>query len=231
MINVTDNQAEWDRSIADFFSFVHPSKRKFLIQRLARKSVSLNRKRIRAQKNLDGSAFAPRKGKGRKKMLTKMLGGKFPVRFAANDLQAVVHLDSKTAPRHHKGKTESHTAWSEDEFEEEEKEALKKSNKRYWSRDPEMRGKDEDSPCTKKQARAVKKEIKRFRKQKISKIQELITVGQAGYWLKAERIQNGTGPKKSWQTSTPSRHVLGLSKADEQALLVELKRLINIYKK
>ena len=85
--------------------FVPGSRQKFVYGRLARKALSLNRKRIRAQQNTDGSSFEKRKSGGRQKMLKRILRGKprAQTRVQLQEKSATLEAVNPVAKKHHYG--------------------------------------------------------------------------------------------------------------------------------
>lgn len=185
-----------------------PGHKKQLYFRLARDVIRESRQRTRAQKEIDGSQFAPRKN-GNKKVLRKILRTARVVKSTPRGATAgwPNSLTGRIASAQQHGITERHTAAS----------AARAARKRG---EP-----DYSAPATTLQARALIAEgYKRYsgkfksgKKAGQSKgkrvsarwITENLTVGQAGLIL---RLLRDKQPKQSWQTVTPARPFLGVNR-------------------
>lgn len=185
-----------------------PSQKKQLYFRLAREVIKESAARTRAQKEIDGSQFTPRKN-GRRKVLRKILRNARVVKATPRGAVAgwKNSLTGRIASAQQHGITESHNATS----------AARAAKKRG---EP-----DYSAPATKQQARALIEEgYKRYsgkfasgKKAGQSKgkrvstkwITENLTVGQAGLIL---RIMRDKKPKQSWQTVTPARPFFGVNR-------------------
>lgn len=175
-----------------------PIKRKRLLGQIARKLRSVNRKRLRQQRNVDGSTFAKR-ADGSKRRMFKQLGK--TLRSKANTAQAEIapnnSVMAKIAYKHHHGIGEVMTT--------------SKAQKIYG--EPNY-----DAPATRRQARSLKAEGYkarkpggRFKRVTIKHITETMTVGQAGLVL---RLMRDEAPKSQWVIPLPARDMLGAGKQD-----------------
>lgn len=185
-----------------------PAKQKRLHRALARKTRTLSRKRIREQRNIDGSPWDRRKGKSRKKMLKGMSKGMIA---AGNAKRGLIYYKDNTTGRvariHQDGIDQSFTP------------SKAKRNKRPG--EP-----DYDANATQAQARAlldegymVRKRGKARRKPSQRWIRQNLTVGQAGLIL---RVLRGKPAKKNWTIHMPERSFLGVSREDVGVLYDEI---------
>ena len=165
------------------------------------------KRNLREQRNLDGTAFAPRKERRRKMKLLRGLARRLKVISQAGNGGGVKitwsnGFEAGIAGRHQYGIGEE---WSP-----------RRAEKEYGKP-------DYDAPCTLKQARALIREgYKRPRKGKppkrvsVKELLETLTLGQAGQILRIMQTGKVKG-KQSWRDTVPKRVFLGASpqKAEE----------------
>ncbi len=175
-----------------------PAKRRRLLNNVAKRVRTRNRKRISEQRNVDGSAFEARKAGGKRKML-RGLGKTLQVVSLSAD-EAVLgwgnRLVARIAGDHQHGRPETMSA----------------ARMRRLGKTP-----DYNAPATKQQARALLKEGYRIRNGKRWKrpsqgwIQANLTSGRAGLIL--AKLAGDT-KKPRWQIELPARSVLGADTQD-----------------
>lgn len=168
-------------------------KRKRIMGQISRKMRVNSRQRLRDQKDLSGKPFTPRKNRKNKRKMLRKIGQKIITIY--NDSEAKVTYTPAAmgvASAHQYGVDITMTA---------EKAQRRKGEP------------DTDSPATKYQAVALKREgFKQRRKgarpfkPTISWIRENLKVGQAGLILRAMR---DSPAKKSWLIHLPARSHLG----------------------
>ncbi len=250
----------WDRLEHQMNYIIPPEKKKWIWRAMAQKTLALNRARIKWQMNLDGSDFDRRSDGSEKAMLTKMLkgspfGGKgrsqTKVRLSSDGM-ALIH-PWQMAAEHHFGATRTQRAFTHEELLRKQKE-LKEYNQSYengarvgnapgFGASSMAKGyggqSQQDSPCTKEQARILKRDIG-FKKLSfdggksrvaatLGNLQKAFTMAEAGYVIRKHRIARGDRPKSSWTVTLPSRHILGLSENDERILMHYMSSLIAKY--
>ena len=188
-----------------------PQLRRRLLNNVTKRVRSMSRKRVREQKNLDGSPFAERKGsaKGKKKMeagLAKLL----QVTRVSSDEAELGWKNALTrwvASQQHNGATERRTA----------------AQMKRWNK---------VSPgiaCTDKQAKRLRrlgfrtrqKGKKTLTRPSVAWIQEHVNYAKAGLLI---RILNDekteTSGAQSWDITLPKRQVLGVETGSETRELV-----------
>ena len=172
-------------------------KRRRLLNTMSKRIRTQNRKRIRAQRNVDGSAYAPRKNGGTRKLLTG-LGKTMQVVSLSAD-EAVLGWSgvmARVAAEHQYGRTETMSA----------------ARMRRLGRTPDYNG-----PASKQQASALLKagyqirNGKRWKRPSQGWIQENLTNGRAG--LIMAKLEGGR-KKQLWQIELPARQVLGADAED-----------------
>jgi len=188
-----------------------PQLRRRLLNNVSKRVRTQSRKRVREQQNLDGTAFAERKGaaKGKKKMeagLAKLL----QVTRVSPDEAELGWKNALTrwvAAQQHNGATERRTA----------------AQMRRWNRVPP------GVACTDKQAKRLRQLGFRVRvpgKKSLSKpsvawIQEHVNYAKAGLLI---RILNDekteTSGAQSWDITLPKRQFLGVGIGQETSQLV-----------
>jgi len=190
------------------FLKLSPAKQKRVHQALARKTRTLSRKRIRGQKNLDGTPWEARKGKSRKKMLKGMSKG---MTAAGNAKRGLIYyrdnMIGRVARIHQEG------------IDQDFRQSKVNGNKRPG--EPNY-----DDNATSAQARALLEEGymvrvrgKARRRPSQRWIRQNLTVGQAGLILRTLRNKPA---KKQWTIHMPERDFLGVSKEDVGVLFDEL---------
>ena len=185
-----------------------PKKRTRILKQLGRLERQKARKRIQAQKTVDGKSFAPRKSGRKQKMLRKMGKSLEPYVKQATRLE-LKHKNAHTgrvAALHQDGGSEKMTA----------------------SRMRKMHGTpDYDAPATRAQAKALRLEgykVKKakgkgYRKASLKEIQERLTQGKAGLILRMLRKKKR---KQSWNIEVDERPFLGDTPQNVQQELVKL---------
>lgn len=178
-----------------------PAQRRRMAGIMARKVRTYSRKRLRAQKDLQGQPWEKRKA-GRKKMLRGM-SKKMRTRSDSRGAE-VGFTDAVTARigyAHQHGVPEDWNA--------------SKAQQIYGQP-------DYSAPCTRKQARALKQEGYKVRmaggkkkKPTMKWMLENLTLGQAGLILRMMRDEE---PKKSWTIPLPDRSFLGASRREMDEL-------------
>ena len=188
-----------------------PQLRRRLLNNVSKRVRSMSRKRVREQQNLDGSAFAERKGsaKGKKKMeagLAKLLQ---VTRVSADEAELGWKnaLTNWVASQQHNGVSERRTA----------------AQMRRWNTVPP------GITCTVKQAKRLRqlsfrvrmKGKKTLSKPSVAWIQEHVNYAKAGLLIRIlndERTE--TTGAQSWDITLPKRQFLGVSSGNETSELV-----------
>jgi len=172
--------------------------RRRLIYRVAKLVIRDSKKRVQQQVDLKGRPFEKRARKRKGKMLARL--AKLLKVVNNNSVMAEVSFNSavagKIASKQQHGATET-------------------VNSRSISK--KSLAASQDSPATRKQARALreagfeikKKSGKGKKKPSLKFITETFTIGQAGAILRSLRIEAGETIKKSWTTVLPARSFLG----------------------
>lgn len=188
-----------------------PQLRRRLLNNVTKRVRSMSRKRVREQKNLDGSPFAERKGsaKGKKKMeagLAKLL----QVTRVSSDEAELGWKNALTrwvASQQHNGVSERRTA----------------AQMRRWNKVPP------GIACTDKQAKRLRrlgfrtrqKGKKTLTRPSVAWIQEHVNYAKAGLLI---RILNDekteTSGAQSWDITLPKRQFLGVETGSETRELV-----------
>lgn len=188
-----------------------PQLRRRLLNNVTKRVRSMSRKRVREQKNLDGSPFAERKGsaKGKKKMeagLAKLL----QVTRVSSDEAELGWKNALTrwvASQQHNGATERRTA----------------AQMKRWNKVPP------GIACTDKQAKRLRrlgfrtrqKGKKTLTRPSVAWIQEHVNYAKAGLLI---RILNDekteTSGAQSWDITLPKRQFLGVETGSETRELV-----------
>lgn len=190
-----------------------PRLRRRLLNNVTKRVRSLSRQRIREQKNLDGSPFAPRKGtsKGKKKMeagLGKLLD---VTRLSANEAELGWRnaLTRWVASQQHNGVSERRTA----------------AQMRQWNKVPE------GLAATEKQAKRLRKlgfktrqaGKKTLTRPSVAWIQEHVNYAKAGLLIRILDDEQGeTSGAQSWDITLPKRQFLGPGTESETSALVNL---------
>ncbi len=179
------------------------AKRRRLLNTAAKRLRTSNRKRIRGQRNVDGSAYAPRRGKGKRPLLAG-LGKKLQVTRVNSD-EAVLGWKgsriSRIASEHQAGKSETMTP----------------ARLRRQGKAP-----DYNAPASRQQARALLKagyqvrSGKRWKRPSLGWIVEHLKNGQAGLLLAQ---LEGQTKKASWKIALPARAVLGATAGEVREML------------
>jgi hypothetical protein len=188
-----------------------PQLRRRLLNNVTKRVRSMSRKRVREQKNLDGSPFAERKGsaKGKKKMeagLAKLLQ---VTRFSSDEAELGWKnaLTRWVASQQHDGVSERRTA----------------AQMRRWNKVPP------GIACTDKQAKRLRrlgfrtrqKGKKTLTRPSVAWIQEHVNYAKAGLLI---RILNDekteTSGAQSWDITLPKRQFLGVETGSETRELV-----------
>lgn len=180
-----------EKVMQDIEKFATPQERRRINLIAARSLLTAERRRVKEQKNLDGTPFAPRKKKDgkNKKMLTKMLkGGKNPQVSVQGIHRAHVASTNLLASYHHHGV------------------------RRPIEKKPENTiRQDLKEPCTKEQAKQLQQMGISW---SISKIQKQFS--RAAAHFRIHRNKEFHQKTKSLFIELPKRHVLGLNKENTQ---------------
>ena len=190
---------------------LRPQLRRRLLNNVTKRVRSMSRKRVREQKNLDGSPFAERKGsaKGKKKMeagLAKLL----QVTRVSPDEAELGWKNALTrwvASQQHNGVSERRTA----------------AQMRRWNKVPP------GVACTDKQAKRLRqlgfrvrvKGKKKLTKPSVAWIQEHVNYAKAGLLIRIlndERTESSGA--QSWDITLPKRQFLGVQSSNETRELV-----------
>jgi len=190
---------------------LRPQLRRRLLNNVTKRVRSMSRKRVREQKNLDGSPFAERKGsvKGKKKMeagLAKLL----QVTRVSPDEAELGWKNALTrwvASQQHNGVSERRTA----------------AQMRRWNKVPP------GVACTDKQAKRLRqlgfrvrvKGKKNLTKPSVAWIQEHVNYAKAGLLIRIlndERTESSGA--QSWDITLPKRQFLGVQSSNETRELV-----------
>lgn len=179
------------------------AKRRRLLNTATKRLRTQNRKRIRLQRNVDGTPYAPRRGSKKTKML----------RGLAKDLR-VVNLSSEHAVLGWKSRLVSRIAR---EHQDGLRETMTPARLRRLGKTP-----DYDAPASRSQAKALIKAgyqirvNKRWKRPAISWVVANLNNGQAGLILAKLEVH----PKKSsWHIDLPDRSVLGAQPQDVRDVL------------
>jgi len=175
-----------------------PAKRRRLLNNASKRLRTRNRKRLGAQQNVDGTAFAPRKDGSKRKMMRGLAKSLQVVTLSPTE--AVLgwknRLMGSIAADHQHGRPEQMSA----------------ARMRRLELTP-----DYDAPASRFQARALLKagyrirNGKRWKRPPIAWIQSNLSAGRAGLIL-AKLLDE---PKKQrWQIELPARAVLGADAQD-----------------
>jgi len=175
-------------------------RRKRLLAQVGRRVRSLSRKRIRAQKGLDGKAWEPRKNKQVKRKMLKELGKKIAVFSTPRkvDITFASPSTGKIARQHQEGIEEVMTA------------------AKVMAQNGST---DEDEPATRAQARALRDAGYKIRRKngkgwKLTSLKHVVqnmTMKQAGLVLRILRDEDSV---KRWVVPTPIRSFLGATQKD-----------------
>ena len=190
---------------------LRPQLRRRLLNNVTKRVRSMSRKRVREQKNLDGSPFAERKGsaKGKKKMeagLAKLL----QVTRVSPDEAELGWKNALTrwvASQQHNGVSERRTA----------------AQMRRWNKVPP------GVTCTDKQAKRLRqlgfrvrvKGKKNLTKPSVAWIQEHVNYAKAGLLIRIlndERTESSGA--QSWDITLPKRQFLGVETGSETRELI-----------
>lgn len=188
-----------------------PALRRRLLNNMGKRVRSMSRQRIRAQQNVDGSPFAPRKdSEGGKKKMEAGLGKLLQVTSVSPE-KAVLgwrnNLTSWVASQQHNGASERRTA----------------QQMRRWNRV------EEGAKATEKQAKRLRRlgfrvrqeGKKRLGRPSVSWILEHVSYMQAGLLIRVLDEQRGepTGAQ-TWEITLPKRQFLGASTERDTSLLL-----------
>ncbi|MFG0887542.1 virion morphogenesis protein [Vibrio sp. CJQ_6] len=185
-----------------------PKKRVWILKTLGRWEKANTRKRISSQKDINGSALQPRKGKKKGKVLKRMAKGLTPYVRNANqlDLTWSNKLTAKIAARHHVGQKQKMT---------------KRQMQKRWGKP------DYSAPCTKGQARKLRelgytvprKSGKGRKKPSLRELMATITHGQAGQLIRELSNQPNI---TSWDIPLAERQILGSKKREVNRQLIKI---------
>ncbi|MBB6158511.1 phage virion morphogenesis protein [Pseudomonas sp. JAI115] len=179
------------------------AKRRRLLNTAAKRLRTVNRKRIRAQRNVDGTSYAPRRGRGKRKLLTG-LGKSLQVTRVGPDAAVLGWKSSglsRIAGEHQAGQSQTMSAAR-----------MRRLGKAA----------DYSAPATKQQARALLKAGyrikagKRWKRPTLGWIVEHLKNGQAGLVLAQ---LEGKTKKTSWKIALPARSVLGATAGEVREVI------------
>lgn len=185
-------------------------KRKIIHGQMARKVLVYSRKRIRLQRNIDGSTYEERADGSRKKMLKKILSNKHAYAWGLKDRGEVGFRKKRTGhigAAHQEGVKFTYTKAKA-------LKALEKAKPDY------------KAPATRKQARRLKQlGYKKPGKgaTTLKWIQANLNQGQAGFLI---RLLKKDQPKQRWDISLPKRSFLGVDDNERQELLELANKLV-----
>lgn len=209
-LNIETNQAEFNKAMNTLkLAQLTPAKKKRVLRRVGRAVIRDAKQNIRKQQDTRGRAFTKRKGRSRKKLLSRMarpLG-----EYVMNDRVRVDYFKNRGAGniayQQQHGESETWTA-----------DRLKKIRRKSESADQYK------EPATRQQARRLidegftvrRKSGKGRKKPSIKWITDNLTQGQFGAIY---RELSGEKPKRSWKIKPPERAFLGMSDNEAQKLL------------
>ena len=197
-----------------------PQLRRRLLNNVSKRVRSMSRQRIREQRNVDGSAFAPRKGsaKGKKKMeagLGKLL---MVTRVSADEAELGWRnaLTRWVASQQHNGVSERRTA----------------AQMRKWNKVPA------GLAATEKQAKRLRRlgfKVRQEGKKSLTRpsvawIQEHVNYAKAGLLIRIlDNEQTESTGAQSWDITLPKRQFLGVGTERDTSLLVNqvLQQILN----
>jgi hypothetical protein len=233
----------WDKLEWQLKYLIPEQKKRWFWIAMARKALTLNRKRIRKQQNLDGSNYAPRADPDEKtKMLLRILGagkkgddGKIRgrqtgFRFAGDGI--LIRAHNPVAAKQHYGLTEDLKSVRDPRYTKERLKQFRrgyreKQNKKTISRTKSGWGKGPITPETEK----ILKEELGFKKPVWAnggKFRDF-TESTAWFIIMEHRVRKGTYPPEN-QTKLQARDVLGLNPAINAELLKYADVLIEKYR-
>lgn len=178
-------------------------KRRSVLNKVSKRVRTQSRGRLRAQRDLDGQAFAPRRAQRKGKML-RGLGKRLNVTRLTGTEAALGWANrrvSRIAGQQQRGHVETYT--------------VEKARRRGKALDP-------NAPASRDQARALRQAGYRVRKGKrwtrpsASWIQQNLKAGQAGLVLS---ILENKPKRNSWQITLPPRSFLGATPAEVRDLV------------
>ena len=190
-----------------------PQLRRRLLNNVTKRVRTMSRKRIREQRNLDGSAFEARKddGKGKKKMEAG-LGKLLQVTNVSPDAATLGWRNALTgwvAAQQHHGATERRTA----------------AQMRQWNKVPE------GLAATEKQAKRLRRlgfKTRQAGKKSLSRpsvawIQQHVNYARAGLLIRIlDDEKSESSGAQSWEITLPKRQFLGPGTESETSELVNL---------
>lgn len=191
-----------------------PKLRRRLLNNVSKRVRAMSGRRVRNQKNIDGSPYEPAKNprKARKKMLSGLIKNKYLNVIQLSDEQATLGWQNAMmawiADQHHHGRTERMTA----------AQARKANPVPYHD------------PCTDEQAkrlrrlafkirvpRKTKRGPPRWQRAPVAWIKEHVSFGQAGLLIRT--LKNERPGPASWDIKLPKRDFLGANPADVSQLI------------
>ncbi|EGR0802249.1 virion morphogenesis protein [Vibrio alginolyticus] len=185
-----------------------PKKRFWILKTLGRWEIANTRKRIRQQKDINGQALEPRKGKKRGKVMRRMAKGLTPYVRNANTLGLTWSnkLTARIAARHHLGQKQKMT---------------KRQMQKRWGT-PDYSG-----PCTKGLARRLRelgytvprKSGKGRKKPSLRQLMETVTHGQAGQIIRELTNQPSV---TAWDIPLAERRILGSKEREVTRQLIKI---------
>jgi hypothetical protein len=188
-----------------------PQLRRRLLNQVTKRVRTMSRKRVREQKNLDGTPFAPRKGdtKGKKKMEAGLAKLMVVTRVSADEAELGWKnaLTRWVAAQQHNGVSERRTA----------------QQMRRWNKTPP------GLAATDKQAKRLRRLVFRVRqagkktltRPSVAWIQEHVNYAKAGLLIRIldDQRSESTGAQ-SWEITLPKRQFIGAETERDTNLLI-----------
>ncbi|CAI8979849.1 Virion morphogenesis protein [Pseudomonas sp. IT-P100] len=197
-----------------------PQLRRRLLNNVSKRVRTISRKRIREQRNLDGSPFEARKGDGKgKKKMEAGLGKLLQVTSVSPDSATLGWrngLTSWVAAQQHNGASERRTA----------------AQMRRWNRVPEgLAATDKQAKRLRRLGLKVRQKGKKsLTRPSVAWIQEHVNYAKAGLLIRilSDEKAEGTGAQ-SWDITLPKRQFLGAGTEQETSQLVHqvLEQILN----
>ncbi|MFJ2387669.1 phage virion morphogenesis protein [Pseudomonas koreensis] len=197
-----------------------PQLRRRLLNQVTKRVRTMSRKRVREQRNLDGSAFAPRQGdgKGKKKMEAGLAKLMVVTRVSADEAELGWKnaLTRWVAAQQHNGVSERRTA----------------AQMRRWNKTPP------GLAATEKQAKRLRRlgfRVRQAGKKSLTRpsvawIQEHVNYAKAGLLIRILDDQRSeSSGAQSWEITLPKRQFIGVNSDRDTNLLINqvLQQILN----
>ncbi len=174
---------------------------------LTRYTLSLQRKRVRAQTNPDGTPFEKRR-KGKRKMLAKTLkAASHALVMRYDEDGGSLTISNKVTLKHHFGHTEKIKPWTAEQI-------------------AKYRGVRSDSPCTKEQAQKLRGIFKK--RMSLKTIREKYNASRAGAIIRRDEDSRAVA-RSEIVIQLPERRVLGFGRGDVRLIVDKLEALMIRY--